>query len=1346
MPDLIITPNRNTTSNPTVRFVGLSAGVSALNPSASSISLQVLPEGQVAFVGSAGSLFSITDSLTGVVMSVGDITGLPILEVNSNDSVTMGTYNSNTLVVSGTRVGVLTNNPNQALTVVGNISSTGVIYASGGNSNFWNLTYAAVTANSASWAGSGGSEAASATPTVIGTVYGRTLSAANLRNTSIGYNAFNTTSTGVDNTAIGYRSLISNTTGNTNVAIGSYALASNTLGECNIAIGVSALSVNTSCYNIAIGHYAAPRATDYSNLLAIGNCALFCLTNQGLTLSNTALGHCAGCLLTSGYYNTMVGLAAGQTFVQGNNNTFVGFQTGSVSGNDSVAIGRGILNSNCSNFMIGIGRNALYSNTTGIENIAIGTCGSYTNSTGSYNISHGTCALFNNTTGSCNIATGFGALSSNTIGSNNTAYGYLAQRNNTTGSCNVAIGTCSLLRDTTGANNVAIGFDALAGTVGGASNTGVGVRTLSATTTGDNNATLGAETLRFGNNFDSVAIGSCAGFSLGAAGDPANGRNYRNVAIGYLSTFNTLSGSGNTGVGAFTLYNHYCGDYNTAVGYGALSGEGSSAIFGNYNVAIGATANAYNTFGSNNVAIGNAALHNTQTGNCNIAIGTCALFSNLSGSGSIAIGQNALKNNTIGICNAAIGVEALSANTTGSYNVAYGVRALLSNTTGSCNLATGFGALSANTTGSNNIAAGHLALSKNTIGSCNIAVGLNALCSNTTGNINIAIGHSALINNTTGYYNIGIGTGAATGVTSGISNIAIGAYAYPIGVGGGNIIIGTTAGCYLFSSSLNTAIGDAALFGNIAQVAGYGSVLCNVAIGANALYTSNAAVGNVAVGINSMYGAYSGTYNVAIGFGALSADNFTGCRNTVLGAFALNSSTGTTNDNIAIGFSSLQKTTTGTQNVSIGSSALCSNTTGSCNIAIGHNSYFTNTTGASGIAIGVRALFSNTTGLRNITTGNESLFANTTGSDNTVYGLRALSANTIGCENIAIGNYSLSKNTTGNRNIAVGLNTLCGNITGSGNIAIGDDAGCLMTGTNNVIIGGYTGNAGGLDARSACGAVVLSDGAGIVRFYANSGSCVGINTVEPTNNLTVAGSLGLRPVAFNSASANPAIYFTGISATTPSVVPSASSIRLEVLPTGSVAFIGSAGTLFSITDVLTGSLMSVSNQSGLPIFEVFSNNSIVMGTYNTNALVVSGTNIGVGTNAPNRPLTVVGDISSTGTIYASSGNSNIWGYFPVSSISSTSFNVDNTFAYDYIRTTAATTVTATVLAASSTTWANNTEIIFEQAGAGQILFNAAAGVTINTSETLYSQKQYSVVALKYVASNVWTLLGERQLV
>jgi hypothetical protein len=61
--------------------------------------------------------------------------------------------------------------------------------------------------------------------------------------------------------------------------------------------------------------------------------------------------------------------------------------------------------------------------------------------------------------------------------------------------------------------------------------------------------------------------------------------------------------------------------------------------------------------------------------------------------------------------------------------------------------------------------------------------------------------------------------------------------------------------------------------------------------------------------------------------------------------------------------------------------------------------------------------------------------------------------------------------------------------TGSANTFIGNSssgAGAgqeITTGSNNVIIGGYTGNQGGLDLRTANNNIFLSDGAGNVRFW-----------------------------------------------------------------------------------------------------------------------------------------------------------------------------------------------------------------------------------------------------------------------
>jgi hypothetical protein len=195
---------------------------------------------------------------------------------------------------------------------------------------------------------------------------------------------------------------------------------------------------------------------------------------------------------------------------------------------------------------------------------------------------------------------------------------------------------------------------------------------------------------------------------------------------------------------------------------------------------------------------------------------------------------------------------------------------------------------------------------------------------------------------------------------------------------------------------------------------------------------------------------------------------------------------------------------------------------------------------------------------------------------------------------------------------------------------------------------------------------------------------------------------------------NPIISFTGSAGS--------SSIRLETLSDGSVAFIGSSGTLFGVTDSLTGSLMSVSDITGLPIFEVFSNDTIVAGKYGAPAMIISGSSL-----------------IATGSIFGTA-------YFIVVTSSATNITLSLAESGDYFRTTAATAVGIQVPPQSSVAWPSNTEIMFEQAGAGQITFTTGSGVTINSSETLKTQKQYSVVGLKRVASDIWTLTGERELV
>ena len=92
--------------------------------------------------------------------------------------------------------------------------------------------------------------------------------------------------------------------------------------------------------------------------------------------------------------------------------------------------------------------------------------------------------------------------------------------------------------------------------------------------------------------------------------------------------------------------------------------------------------------------------------------------------------------------------------------------------------------------------------------------------------------------------------------------------------------------------------------------------------------------------------------------------------------------------------------------------------------------------------------------------------------------------------------------------------------------------------------------------------------------------------------------------------------------------------RLEIMHAGSgVNFLnrnisdsvfevfGSNGTIFSVSDDLSDSLMSVNNAAGLPVFEVFADNTVIMGQYGQDDLVVSGNNVYIGNATTNSSAT-----------------------------------------------------------------------------------------------------------------------------
>ena len=175
----------------------------------------------------------------------------------------------------------------------------------------------------------------------------------------------------------------------------------------------------------------------------------------------------------------------------GVSSVFIGQDVGRVddgSDNKNVGVGYEALYSNTSGSNnIANGYQALYSNTSGNNNTAIGLQALYSNTSGNNNIAFGRRALYLNTSGVSNTAIGYQALGSNETGIENTAFGYNVLYSNLTGNKNTANGYQALYSNTSGGNNTANGYEALYSNTTGLNNTANGYRAGRFTNTGANN-------------------------------------------------------------------------------------------------------------------------------------------------------------------------------------------------------------------------------------------------------------------------------------------------------------------------------------------------------------------------------------------------------------------------------------------------------------------------------------------------------------------------------------------------------------------------------------------------------------------------------------------------------------------------------------------------------------------------------------------------------------------------------------------------------------------------------------------------------------------------------------------
>ena len=321
--------------------------------------------------GSQGQLFSVTDDLSGSIFAVSDISGVPILDVNSSGLSTFdGTlrltgayYDKDNLpgtsgqVLSSTVTGtswvtssggatslnglsdVLIDGTSSYLvnvptTLSGNPANNLVIGNNAGNSITSGQRNVILGSNAAS------SLTTSLQNVVIGHSAGTNMTTgSNLgRNVVIGDSSGNSLTTGYGHVIIGYRAGESISGTNQDVVIG-YEAARTTTGTAGIIIGYRAMYQSSGGQRSTVVGYRSLYSTtgSFSDHTAFGYDTLYSQTTGRL---NTAIGYQALYSGTTFLDNTGVGYKAGLN-VTGSGNTFLGTNCGInlTSGSNNTLIG-----------------------------------------------------------------------------------------------------------------------------------------------------------------------------------------------------------------------------------------------------------------------------------------------------------------------------------------------------------------------------------------------------------------------------------------------------------------------------------------------------------------------------------------------------------------------------------------------------------------------------------------------------------------------------------------------------------------------------------------------------------------------------------------------------------------------------------------------------------------------------------------------------------------------------------------------------------------------------------------------------------------------------------------------
>ena len=255
----------------------------------------------------------------------------------------------------------------------------------------------------------------------------------------------------VDNTGLGYMTLSSIIDGGTlnpsvdrvpryNTALGARVLQNNQLGSYNTAVGAAALAKGSDGENNSVLGFGAGY-----NLSGIHNTIIGSETFRENADSGSN-------------YNTVLGSSAMQLVnAKAIGNVAIGFQS-NYNNSDlmqyNTSIGYATMHNGGGQYNVALGAYA-YSSGVGSYNLAIGTW-SMSGNRGDDNVAVGTQAMSQSTIGSGNLALGNGALNRNS-GNNSVGIGYAAGYNVITGGDNVFIGYFTGRNLPGGSSNVFIG-------------------------------------------------------------------------------------------------------------------------------------------------------------------------------------------------------------------------------------------------------------------------------------------------------------------------------------------------------------------------------------------------------------------------------------------------------------------------------------------------------------------------------------------------------------------------------------------------------------------------------------------------------------------------------------------------------------------------------------------------------------------------------------------------------------------------------------------------------------------------------------------------------------------------